>query len=249
MASGRAASLAACQAGGPLAQRLEQSAHNRLVVGSNPTGPTIHMTLDPAALTAAGKIAPLAADAAEGFLKRVFGPSAESVGLLLADRVNERRHANLIRIVTRAQRRLAEAGISPRQVPLKIIQPLIEHASLEESEDLQKCWSQLLASAAADPDSVHPAFVRVLSELSGPECRLLQAMYDGGRRVYELEPAGDERLHWIRVIEHNAAIGVADGTLTHNPKRLGLMNIHDASRGSLYYLTAFGATFVCACSS
>ena len=27
---------------GPVAQRLEQGTHNPLVVGSNPTGPTIH---------------------------------------------------------------------------------------------------------------------------------------------------------------------------------------------------------------
>ena len=36
-----------CEPVGPIAQWLEQATHNRLVGGSNPSGPTIYTTLQP----------------------------------------------------------------------------------------------------------------------------------------------------------------------------------------------------------
>jgi hypothetical protein len=74
---------------------------------------------------------------ADGFLKAVYGEPARALGGFFADKINKRRHANLIRITVEAKRKLAAAGVSPKEVPLTIIHPMLEAASLEEDADMQ----------------------------------------------------------------------------------------------------------------
>src|SRR5258708_32946363 len=83
---------------------------------------------------------------ARGFIGTILGEPAKALGGLLGDKVNKRRHGNLIKIVVQAKRKLAEAGVSPKEVPLKIIHPLLEAASLEEDETMQAMWANLLAN-------------------------------------------------------------------------------------------------------
>lgn len=73
---------------------------------------------------------------AESFLTAALGEPAKALGGLLADKINARRYKNLIPITAEAHRRLADAGLTERQVPLKIIHPALEYASLEEDHDL-----------------------------------------------------------------------------------------------------------------
>ncbi len=116
---------------------------------------------------------------AEGFWKAVFGEPAKAVGGLLTDKVNKRRHANLIKITVEAKRNLASAGVSPKEVPLKIIHPMLEAASLEEDRGMQTKWANLLASAA-DPraGAMPPSFPKILSEMSAREAKFLDRLYD-----------------------------------------------------------------------
>ena len=60
----------------------------------------------------------------DGFLKAVLGEPAKALGGLIADKINKRRHANLIKICVEAKRALADAGVLPKEVPLmSSIQP------------------------------------------------------------------------------------------------------------------------------
>jgi hypothetical protein len=139
--------------------------------------------MDPTGLTA--KAAEAAIESARkesvGFIRTVLGEAVAELGGMLGDRVRERRHKNLIPISIRANQRLKDAGVSPQQVPLKIIHPLLEAASLEEEPRLQELWANLLANAA-DPRStrsVAASFPEILKTLSADEARLLDGLYSG----------------------------------------------------------------------
>jgi len=116
----------------------------------------------------------------EGFLKAVLGEPAKALGGILTDRVNNRRFANLVKITVKAKRTLDEAGVSPKEVPLKIIHPMLEAASLEEDPDLQTGWANLMANAA-DPrenDKILPTFAAILGELTPGHALLLSSLYE-----------------------------------------------------------------------
>ncbi|HEU0141871.1 MAG TPA: Abi-alpha family protein, partial [Bryobacteraceae bacterium] len=117
----------------------------------------------------------LAQKETESFLNAVLGEPLKEVGGLLKDRVSARRHRNLVKIVLAAKECLSRAGVSPKEVPLKIIHPLLDAASLEEEPDLQDLWAKLLANCA-DPERKEPVstiFLNVLRELTVIEAQFL----------------------------------------------------------------------------
>src|SRR5689334_21169480 len=80
-------------------------------------------------------------DVAADFLKRVLGPSADAGGQVLAHPIQQYQAAR----VKRAQEMLATAsdilesrGHAAQHVPGRILFPILEKASLEEDEAMQK---------------------------------------------------------------------------------------------------------------
>jgi hypothetical protein len=120
---------------------------------------------------------------AEEFLSKVAGTPGAEVGELLADRVRFRRFRNQLRIVEKAQKMLAEAGIEPGMVPLGVLAPLLDGASWEEDDSMSVRWASLLASAAIEDVSVPPSFPEILRQLRPIEARMLDLIFDrsGGR--------------------------------------------------------------------
>lgn len=115
----------------------------------------------------------------ELFLSAALGEPAKALGGLLSDKINARRHKNLITITIEAQKRLAAAGVTAKEVPLTIIHPALESASFEQDQDLQAMWANLLANAA-DPrqiKSVLPSFPTILKELTSRDAKFLDALY------------------------------------------------------------------------
>jgi hypothetical protein len=98
---------------------------------------------------------------AERFLATVLGEPAKSLGSLVALPLKKRLHRNLIKAAVEAKQLLANAGLSPQEVPLNIIHPAIQ-------------------ANAADPrqlNPVHLSFPVILKELTGSEVRFLDAVY------------------------------------------------------------------------
>src|SRR4051794_9373867 len=93
-----------------------------------------------------------AIEAGEGFgrwLDRVFGePIAESVGRLWTDRVRASRIASAIYdwerltvLLHNVDKKLRKRGIQmTRVVPPKIALPLLEHATMENEDELHEPW-------------------------------------------------------------------------------------------------------------
>jgi hypothetical protein len=134
--------------------------------------------LDPSQLALAKKGADLAEEGARNFLSKVLGSPLEEVGALLHDKVRARRFRNQVNTLVKTRDMLAEAGISPKAVPLKVLVPLLEGASLEDDESMSARWAALLANAA-NPNHAHavlPACVAILKELTPTEARMLDSL-------------------------------------------------------------------------
>lgn len=107
---------------------------------------------------------------------KLLGPTLTQGGGILGDTVAYWRFKNQIRLLERTKKYLDAKGISPKALPPTIIVPLLEHGSLEEEPKMQDRWSRLLATAVSEPDSVSPAFPRILSELSPLEANIIEWM-------------------------------------------------------------------------
>lgn len=115
----------------------------------------------------------------ESFLSTALGEPAKAVGALLTVKVNKRLFANVLAAAVEAKKMLADAGISPKEVPLSIIHPALQAAAVEEEPSLQKTWASLLANAA-DPRHENPvsaAFIPILKEMTPASVKFLDALF------------------------------------------------------------------------
>jgi hypothetical protein len=70
-------------------------------------------------------------------------------------------------------------GATAAQTPLKIIQPILDAASLEDDSDLQDIWANILANATDSRNitPVGPMFASILRSLGAREVGFLDALY------------------------------------------------------------------------
>jgi hypothetical protein len=111
--------------------------------------------------------------------KKLFGGAAEQIGGMLTDEFAARRRIRRIGLFTKVQAAINNARIDPRQIPDNIWVPILQEASLQDDEDLQEKWANLLANAA-DPretNPVLPSFSLILKEFTSREARFLDALY------------------------------------------------------------------------
>ncbi|HWE48899.1 MAG TPA: Abi-alpha family protein [Bryobacteraceae bacterium] len=134
------------------------------------------------AIKATKEISEVAKDQAERFLSNVLGEPATALGGLFVDKINIRRFRNLVNTVVEAKRLLAERGLTEKDVPLNIIHPALEAASLAEDHDLRTLWANLLANAADPRNSrqIEAAFVGVFKELSSRDGKFLGRLFQLG---------------------------------------------------------------------
>lgn len=163
-------------------------------------------------------------DAAVGagrFAKLVFGDLIVDAVGLLGDRLKFYRLERWHRLAASTEKRLLESGVEVRPVPPKVAIPLIEHATLEDDDNLQDMWAELLATAMTDGEQdIEKKFVSVLAELSLEDAMVLRRLYDDwiNRRPEKLTHSGT--VAYGRGIEGTHAYGtIAVITLA----RLGLI--------------------------
>jgi Abortive infection alpha len=113
-------------------------------------------------------------------VKRMLGPAADELGQRFGDRVRLYRYGRSLDMLKKAEKMAADAGFAPKAVPIKLLFPLLEGASLEEDEDLHTMWAALLANAASpeNPTKIRPAFIAILKQMAPDEAALLNWMFD-----------------------------------------------------------------------
>lgn len=114
----------------------------------------------------------------KGFLNKIVSPVFEELGLMMADKVRTYRWKNQIKILKSAQKYIDEQKIPLKTIPVKLLVPLLENASLEEDESLQEKWRNLLVnyvdSSKNFSSSVYPY---LLSQLSSNEALFLWELF------------------------------------------------------------------------
>jgi hypothetical protein len=115
-------------------------------------------------------------EGAGAFLGRICLPAAEEVGLLLRDKVSYWRALNLAKVLKKTEDKLKSEF---KEIPLKIILPIAENASLEEDDELQGVWANLLASAL-DPSfngKIRVAYIDTIKQLEVIDVHILNVIY------------------------------------------------------------------------
>lgn len=122
-----------------------------------------------------------AAQSVGGFLaKYINGPLEQGIGIF-EDKLKYMRWERQVRLMKRANEFLKSRGLAEptRAVPMIIAIPLLQGASLEENDDLQDLWAQLLVNAgdAGSEVDVRRAFLSILEDLSPTDAVVLQKIY------------------------------------------------------------------------
>jgi len=207
---------------------------------------------NPAFMATPGEIVKAGFDAAlrpfSDLIMKIAGPAADEIGLTLQDHVKVFRLKRQLRLLERVKDMVGEE--EPQRVPLRIVEEVVQAASVEESDDLQDCWAALLANAALDANKVHPAFIEVLKQLNAQEAQMLDLISNNRRLASETTllselPLSDEII--LTEEQRQRALKRFDDH-TSNLLRLGLIEIKTVERDDTYIsFTTFGRSFRDAC--
>jgi hypothetical protein len=121
-----------------------------------------------------------------GFVSRIINEPVEAVVGILSDRLQFIRAERQLRLAERWREILKERRIegSLRIVPPKFALPIIENASLEEDDELQDLWANLLASAVDlnFKGEMRSAFIEIIKQLEVVDVHILNAIFEEARR-------------------------------------------------------------------
>ncbi|MCA4897441.1 MAG: Abi-alpha family protein [Bacteroidota bacterium] len=114
-------------------------------------------------------------DLAKDFLGKLISPTVEEVGLLLSENIKYLRFKNQIKILLKSKTYLESKGISLKEIPIKILVPLLENASLEDDETFQEKWANMLSNMVDSRKNLqNHIFPAILSQISKEEFLELQ---------------------------------------------------------------------------
>lgn len=188
-------------------------------------------------------------------LSKLVGQSADIASEALAGKLAVYRLKNQVAVLKEVAAYCEAAGINPQQVNMKVLTPLLENCALESEPALQTRWAALLANAA-DPnfkEPVRPDFVKILSEVTANEVRIMDHMYN------YLSSVAREQWHRCPFLvgDLKNALGIPERECElarENLLRLricGMAAAHlgpDAQQYQGIHLTPYGYTFVTACT-
>jgi hypothetical protein len=112
--------------------------------------------------------------------KAMLGEATAEIAESLRDKVRLYRFGNQLKAIKKAEKMVADAGFTPKAVPIKLLFPLLEGASLEDNEDLHTMWSSLLANSASRnfEKTLRPGFIAILRQLAPDEAIFLNWAFD-----------------------------------------------------------------------
>lgn len=188
-------------------------------------------------------------------MKRMLGPAADEVAEQLRTEIKVYRYGRTLKLLEKAERMANEAGFSPKAVPIKLLFPLLEGASLEEDEGLHDMWAALLtnASMSESSDMVRPGFIAVLRQMASDEAAILNFLFDEANKPKPFGQNGDQTFG--RLSQLYAGLGkkhtqLGDATdLMVCLASLEAANLieKDKNNNALFGLTFRGGAFVTAC--
>lgn len=117
-------------------------------------------------------------EGAKNFLEKLIMPAVEESGLLIRDQISLFRFNNQIKMLNKAKKICELQNISPKQISLKLLVPLLDYSSIEEDELLQYKWATLLSNLVDSEQNIeNHVFPYILSQLSKNEYLTLEKSY------------------------------------------------------------------------
>ena len=115
-------------------------------------------------------------EAAKEYADEILKPPLQQLGGLLSDTVGLWRLKNRVRVLLKAKKYLEDKGVKPAKLLPDVFAPLIDEAGNTEDETLSDMFARLLASHLdpAQSSRVHPAFAKVLAQLTPLDAHALQ---------------------------------------------------------------------------
>ncbi|QOY88679.1 Abi-alpha family protein [Paludibaculum fermentans] len=122
-------------------------------------------------------------------IKAILGPATAEIADRFRDEVRRYRYGRQLDCLRKAEEMAKRAGFTPKAVPIKLLFPLLEGASLEESEDLHTMWAALLANSSKAPEQpiVRIGFLDVLKHISKDSALLLNAIWKEVKQGLDFE--------------------------------------------------------------
>ncbi len=135
---------------------------------------------------AVGEVAKLGGKCSElvekvgGFVADVLKGPADEISVIVTDKLRFVRWRRLDKMADEVNQILESKGVKDtRAVAPKLALPIFEDASLEEDQELQKLWNQLLANAM-DPSfnsEIRYGFIDMIKGITGKEAQLINRFY------------------------------------------------------------------------
>lgn len=117
-------------------------------------------------------------DKAFDFLNILIKPAVQETGLLIKDQVQYWRFKKQVKLLKNAEEYCKKHNIRTRTIPIKILEPLLNKAGLEEDEYLDEKWAILLGNLADTEQNLqNHIFPYLLSQLSKSEFLTLETIY------------------------------------------------------------------------
>jgi hypothetical protein len=193
-------------------------------------------------------------------IKAILGPAAEELGQRVQDSVRAYRYGRQLKLLAKTEKMAKDAGFTPKAVPIKLLFPLLEGASLEEDENLHTMWAALLANAANPdtPELVHPSFIGTLKQLSPDDAKALEEGFEehGERVKLRASDVPIWRVLWQhRFVHPKTAERKAPSDKISDDEALTLANLMSlflierrySNPSNMFLLTPRGYQFVLAC--
>ena len=123
------------------------------------------------------------------FSATLIAPALSQIGLTLGDQVKFFRIRNLVRLNEHLEEVLKERNLNStdlKRVSLSVGFPLLEKASYQDDDMLQKNWANLIASAMEKKDrgedgfSLDITYVEILHQFSRLDCEVLEYIAENG---------------------------------------------------------------------
>ncbi|HBU06951.1 MAG TPA: hypothetical protein DEB09_02615 [Candidatus Magasanikbacteria bacterium] len=121
------------------------------------------------------------------FLEKVIPNFVLEGGGILSDTVRFWRWKNQINIIKKVKSIVENSKLDKKQVPLKILLPIMENSSLEEEELIQNKWANILANAITASKDITPNYAEILKELSVLEVVILDKLFDESNKESDYE--------------------------------------------------------------
>lgn len=169
----------------------------------------------------------------QDFIAALAGHPGESIGTIVGN-LTRRRMENVEAVGNKAHLILLDLGVKPQEIPLRILHPLLDSASVEENATLQDLWANLLANAADSRNriNVEPVFIEMLKAISWREARFLDVLTRDINHIEDLE-LNEEGLANVYLRAGLASAHPREGP--QSPTSLRAYNILGSRAGGEFY--------------